>query len=141
MEWPLSRYLEELEETGLNLLIYMDGEIIFSSADGGINPLIEAIDALGRGRLCGSVVVDRIVGRAAALLAAYMEATEVHAALISAGAKEALHRHGIRFHFTEETPTIRSRDGADLCPFERLVLEIHDPEEAYRRIKAKLSGF
>jgi len=137
----LSRYLEELEESGLNLLIYRDGEVIFSSASSGIRPLIEAVESIGRAGLRGSIVADKIVGRAAALMAAYMEAAEVHAALMSAGAKEALQRHGIEFHFFQETPTITSRDGADMCPFERLVLDVHEPQEAYRRIRAKVSGF
>ncbi len=136
----MSRYLEELEARGLSLLIYRDGEIVFSSAGGGIKPLLDAIDALGRGGLRGAIVADKIVGRAAALLTVYIEAAEVHASLISAGAKEVLREHGINFYFAEETPVIRGRDGADICPFERLVQGVTDPEEAHRLIRAKLAA-
>jgi len=137
----LTRYLEELESARLSLLIYRDGEVVFSSAGGGIRPLLDAVDALGREGLRGSIVVDKVVGRAAALLAVYMGAAEVHAALISAGAKKVLRRSGIRFHFHRETPAIRSRDGAGLCPFERIVQGISDAEEAYRKIRARMSEF
>ena len=137
----MSRYLEQLKETGLNLLIYGDGEVVFSSALGGIKPLLDAIDALGRDRLRGVIVADKIVGRAAALLTVYMGAVEVHAALISTGAKQALHRHGLMLYFSEETPAIMNREGTDICPFERLVQEISDPAEAYRNLKAKVSRF
>ncbi|KON31238.1 hypothetical protein AC482_01430 [miscellaneous Crenarchaeota group-15 archaeon DG-45] len=140
MGLPSDVYLEKLEKLSLNLQIHRGGEAIFSSAGSGIAPLIEAIDSIGRAGLRGSIVADKIVGRAAALMAAYMEASEVHAALISAGAKEVLRGHGIGFRFSRETRAILSRDGADLCPFERLVLDVRDPSEAYKRIKAKLSG-
>ncbi|MFQ6053863.1 MAG: DUF1893 domain-containing protein, partial [Candidatus Bathyarchaeia archaeon] len=83
----MNGYLEELEKTGSSLLIYKGGEVIFYSADGGMRPLLEAIETLGRDKLRGTVVADKIVGKAAALLTVYMGAAEVHAALISAGAK------------------------------------------------------
>ncbi|UCH57259.1 MAG: DUF1893 domain-containing protein, partial [Candidatus Bathyarchaeota archaeon] len=62
----LSRYLEELERSGKNLLVFNGGEMIFSSGSRGIMPLIEAIDALGGSRLDDLVTADRIIGRAAA---------------------------------------------------------------------------
>ena len=136
----MSWYLEQLKETGLNLLIYNGRDIVFSSALGGIKPLLDAIDAIGRDRLRGTVVADKIVGRAAALLTLYTVADEVHAALISTSAKEVLHSHGLKFYFSEETPTIMNRNETDMCPFEKLVQEVDNPEEAYRRIKANVSG-
>jgi len=136
----LSRYLEELRERKLSLLIYRGGEVVFSSAGEGIKPLLDAIEVVGRDGLRGAIIADKIVGRAAALLAAYVEAVEVHAALISAGAIEVLNDHGMSFYFDEETVAIRSRDGKDICPFERLVQGISDPEEAYGRIRAKALG-
>lgn len=136
---PLSRYLSTLKESGKNLLVFRGDEVIFSSASKGVAPLIEAIDSIGRRRLRGVVTADRIVGKAAALLNAHMGAGEVHALLISAAAKEALTYHRLRFVFLEETEALKSPDGVLPCPFERLVRDISDPNEAYVRIKAKLA--
>lgn len=135
----MSRYLTLLEESGQNLLVFRDGEVIFSSASRGVAPLIEAVEAVGREGLEGVVTADRIVGKAAALLNVYMGASEVHAMLISSGAKEALGDHGVVFVFREETDAIKMRDGVVFCPFESLVQGVSDPEEAYLRIRAKLS--
>jgi len=135
----LSRYLDLLEESGQNLLVFRDGELIFSSGGRGVAPLVEAVDAFGREGLMGVVTADRIVGRAAALLNVYMGAVEVHAILISAGAKEVLESHGVGFVFREETDAIKMRDGVVFCPFERLVQGVSDPGEAYLMIRAKLS--
>ena len=43
----LSGYLDELEESGMNLLVYSGGELVFSSDMNGIVPLMDAIDAIG----------------------------------------------------------------------------------------------
>jgi GMP synthase PP-ATPase subunit len=135
---PLSDYLERLRTSGLNLLIFKDGEVIFSSGGKGVTPLIEAIDSVGRDRLMGAVTADRIVGRAAVLLNIYLGASEVHAMLITTGAKRALEEHGVKYKFWEETEAIKMRDGVIYCPFESMVQGIEDPGEAYRRIRAKL---
>lgn len=135
----MSRYLTLLEESGQNLLVFRDGEVIFSSASRGVAPLIEAVDTVGREGLEGVVTADRIVGKAAALLNVYMGAVEVHAMLISSGAKEVLWGHGVGFEFWEETDAIKMRDGVVFCPFERLVQGISDPVEAFHAIRAKLS--
>jgi hypothetical protein len=137
----LSRYLDELEESGMNLLVYSEGELVFSSDKHGIVPLIHAIDAIGGEGLGDLVTADRIVGMAAVLLNVYLGAREVHAMLISAGAKGLLSDRGIPFVFREETDVIKMRDGVIFCPFERMVQGISDPVEAYARIKARLAEF
>ncbi len=111
---------------------------MFSSGSRGIIPLIEAIDCLDREGLGELVTADRIVGRAAVLLNIHLGVSEVHAMLISAGAKDMLQKHGIVFRFREETDAIKTEDGVIFCPFERLVQGISDPEEAYVKVKAKL---
>lgn len=138
---PMSLYLDELTRTGLSLMIYRGEEVIFSSRGHGIVPLLEAVEAIGRDGLRGSIVVDKIVGRAAALLALYIGASEVHAGLISAGARELLTRCGLRHHFGRESSIIMGWGGSGVCPFEGLVADIDDPEEAYRRIRAKAREF
>jgi hypothetical protein len=137
----LSRYLDELEESGMNLLVYSGGELVFSSDKKGIVPLIDAIDAIGGEGLGDLVTADRIVGKAAVLLNVYLGAREVHAMLISTGAKELLSDRGIPFVFREETDAIKMRDGVIFCPFERMVQDISDPEVAYAKIRAKLAEF
>jgi len=137
----LSRYLDELEEWGMNLLVYRGSELVFSSDKKGIVPLIDAIDAIGGEGLGDLVTADRIVGKAAVLLNVYLGAREVHAMLISTGAKELLSDRGIPFVFREETDAIKMRDGVIFCPFERMVQDISDPEVAYAKIRAKLAEF
>ncbi len=137
----LSRYLDELEESGMNLLVYSGGELVFSSDKNGIMPLMDAIDAIDGEERRELITADRIVGKAAVLLNVYLGAREVHALLMSTGAKELLLGRGIPFVFREETDAIKMKDGVIFCPFERMVQDISDPEEAYAKIRAKLAEF
>ncbi len=45
----LSCFLDELEESGMSLLVYSGGELVFSVDMNGIVPLMGAIDAIGGG--------------------------------------------------------------------------------------------
>jgi hypothetical protein len=137
----LSHYLDKLEETGMNLLVFSGEEVVYSSDKKGITPLIEAIEVIGGEGLGDLITADRIVGKAAALLNIYLEAQEVHAMLISAGAKGLLLERSIPFEFREETDAIKMKDGVIFCPFERMVQDVSDPVEAYSLIKERLAEF
>jgi hypothetical protein len=135
----LSRYLEQLVDSENNLMVFREDELVFSSSGRGIAPLIEAIDTVGREGLSGVTTADRVVGKAAALLNLYMGASEVHAGVISSGAKELLSEHGVGYEFLEDTDVVKAKDGVVFCPFEKLVWDISDPEEAHALIRAKLA--
>jgi len=127
-----------LEERGLSLLILKGGETLYSSREGGMLPLLEAIDQLGLRTLADSTVVDRIVGRAAALIISYFKAKEVYTKLLSLKAIEILEKHGIAYAAERLVSTIRNKDDTDMCPFEKIVLTIDNPEEGYRKLKNEL---
>jgi len=101
-------------------------------------PLLEAIDQLGPRALADSTVVDRIVGRAAALLISYFKAKEVYTRLLSRRAIEILENHGIAYAAERVVNVIRNKDDTDICPFEKMVLRIDNPEEGYRKLKNEL---
>ncbi|GAF76055.1 unnamed protein product [marine sediment metagenome] len=134
----MSRYLEQLVKSKNNLMVFRCNELVFQSQGKGIAPLIEAIDTIGRKDLIGIVTADRVVGKAAALLNLYMGAAEVHAGVISSGAKKLLSEHGVGFEFLEDTDVVKAKDGVVSCPFEKLVWDVADPDEAHILIRAKL---
>ena len=127
--------LGRLDKEGLSLLILKKGVALYSAKKGGMAPLVEAIDRLGKRRLSNSTIVDKIVGRAAALLISYFGASEVYSKVMSGQAEEILDRHGIK-HFSQRiVEVIKNRDDVDICPFERMLLKIEDPREGYERIR------
>ncbi len=136
----MNHYLEILEETGNSLMIYKNKELIFESSLDGIRPHLKAIKELGS-ELEGTLVVDKIIGRAAAFLVIYSKAAEVIAAIISTPGKRVLEKYGVKFSYNEEVPHIKMENGVIYCPFERMVQGIEEPNEAYRAIVEKMNSF
>lgn len=133
-------YLEELDNTGNSLMIYKADKLVFESQSKGIRPYLEAINSVKEG-LNGTTVVDKIVGRAAALLIVYIEAEKVFASVLSRPGKEVLDQHGINVVFSNLVDQIKLKDGRIFCPFERMVQGISDPRIAYVEILKKMKEF
>ncbi len=127
--------LKRLDAEGLNLLILKGGKRLYSSEKDGMAPLLEAIGRLGLQRLKESVVADKTVGKASALLISYFKASEVYTRLLSRTAIKVLEKHGIKYAYERTVDNIRNREDTDICPFEKVVLEIEDPQEGYKKLK------
>ncbi len=100
----------------------------------GIGPLLKLHD---EGALRGAYVVDKIVGRAAAMILVSGGADGCYAETMSRGAKEYLKAHGIPARYTTLTDTIINREGNGMCPMEETVKEITDPAEGLAALRKK----
>ena len=109
-------------------MVYKEGELIFESDLGGIRPHLKAIDELGR-QLEGTLMVDKILGRAAAFLVIYSKAAEAITNIVSSPGKQVLDAHNMKFSYREEVPHIKMENGVIYCPFERMVQGIDDPDD------------
>jgi len=128
-----------LFEKSLTLSIVKDGEVIFENASHGISGFLEAIEKLGH-RLKGSSVADRVAGKAIALLCVYAGVEEVYAVTLSKGAKSVFEKYAVCHEWENLVENILEIDKARICPFEKLVTEISNPKEAYRKLKALQSS-
>ena len=136
----MNKYLEILEKTGNSLMIYKEGELFFESDLKGIRPHLKAINELGS-ELEGTLMVDKILGRAAAFLVIYSKAGEAISAVLSTPGKQVLDKYGLKYSYREEVPHIKLENGVIYCPFERMVQGIDDPVEAYTAIVEKMNSF
>lgn len=98
------------------------------SDERGIRPLLEMI---GRGEsLCGFCVADKIVGKAAALLFSILQPEALYARVLSEGGEAVLEKFKIPYSCGTRTEKIVNRAGTDICPMEKTVFNIDDPQEA-----------
>lgn len=118
-------------------LIKKDDKIIFSSTINGIKPLLEIkekeIDVKG------AVAYDKIVGKAASLIYVYLGVKEIHADVISESAISVLDRYKIKYDYKKIVDKIINRKGDDICPMEKTVLLVDDPEEAFIALNNKVT--
>ena len=134
--WDGADHVRRLREDGTRLLVFRDEEIVFRSEDRGIRPVLVALESVPPETLRGATFVDRVIGRAAALLVAHAGAGAVAAIVVSVTAMEVLKWHAIPVYREESTSRISGREPGKPCPFEQAVAEIEDPAVAHERLRA-----
>ena len=83
----------------------------------------------------GSYVIDKVVGKASAMLLTYGGARKIHGKLMSRPADEFLTAHGIEHTYDVLTDYILNQDQSDMCPMEKRVKDLKEPEEAFAALK------
>jgi hypothetical protein len=78
----------------------------------------------------GGIVVDKVIGRAAAFIIISGKAAAAHGELVSEDAVALLTKHHIPVTYTKIVPRILNRRMDDLCPLEKSVQGIDDPAQA-----------
>jgi hypothetical protein len=127
--------MQRLQEANLTLAIAKSGRVLYEGSDHGIRSLVDAIERNGTA-LRGAALADSVVGRAAALLSVYAGIAEVYGTTMSEKAREVLAANSVKLEYSEMVPRITNRRGDDFCPFEKAVLDVHDPAEAFAKLKA-----
>ncbi len=124
-----------LKDEDLNLVVVNDGRVVFSSESPGVKGLLEAIENF-RNLVSGASAADRVIGRGAAFLCAYLNVDRVYGELVSEPAIDVLEKEDVEYSADKVVDNIENRSGSDICPFEKLTEDMKDPEEAYEGIKS-----
>lgn len=120
------------------LQIYRDEDLIFTSEKERLVPLMEYLAESDSGE--GPVVIlDKVMGNAAALLSVKANCREVYSPLGSELAVKTLEKYNIEYHLTEIVPYIIRDDGKGMCPMEKLSIG-KGPEEFYREMKSRIEA-
>jgi hypothetical protein len=126
---------QRLKQKNLALVIAKRGEVVFETSSHGIGGLLKAIEELDK-EMNGSSVADRIVGKAAALLCVYAGVVAVFAVTASEKGIRALRDNNVLCRFGSKFPHILNYKRNDICPFEKLVINISNSKEAYEKLKS-----
>jgi len=128
-----------LSKTDYSIVVVKNGEVLTKKQGDGIRPILETIDELGED-IQASIVGDRILGKASALLCVYSKVRGVCAPQATKTAIAVLIRAGIPGQTDELIPFIKNREGDGLCPFEKMLLDVDSPEEAFEILKKTVLG-
>lgn len=127
--------LAKINLAGHSIVLCKEGKILTSDGR-GVSPMIDFLqDGID---LSGYSVADKIVGKAAAMLFVKAGIKEVYAEILSVSGKNFLEEHGINVGYETLAEKIINRTGDDICPMEKTVADIIDPEEGYEAIRNKL---
>lgn len=129
----LKRAVRRLNKTDATFVAVRNGRIM-DSHDRGIAPIMALVLA-DTNALRGTCVADKVIGKAAALLLVRAGVERLFANTISEHAMSLLSEYHLTFEFGQSVPYIMNRAGDGMCPMESLVLEVNDPEEAFRVLR------
>ena len=111
-----------------SLLVYKDGNISFQD-EHGIQPLLIQIKKKG---LKNAIVVDKVIGKAAALLMVYGKVKQVHTNIIAKDAIPIFEKYKVEYSYNEIVDHIQNVKKDGLCPMEQKVLKVNSPKKAYK---------
>lgn len=119
------------------LWIYNGQERVYQSDKAILAPLIEYISNKSTARE-QVIILDKVMGNAAALLSVKAGAKKIYSPLGSELASITLSRYKIEYYLEKVVPFILARNGEDICPMEKLSRG-KNPEEFYQIIKMRLN--
>jgi hypothetical protein len=110
-----------------------NGKVIKTSHKRGIMPMLEIIRD-NQNILAETVIADKVIGKAAALLVAGYKVKQIYAEVLSQQAMEVLDQYPILYQYENQVAHIQNRSKNGQCPMEKLTQSINDPKLAYSNI-------
>lgn len=126
--------LDILKKNKLAIRVEKDDEILYESQASRLKPLFECLVIHGE-KMQDAVVIDKVIGRAAAMLCVVAQVKCVITPLASETAKEMLEENNIPLYAETMIPTILNNDKTDLCPMEKMSLNAATPQDFFKHLK------
>ena len=123
-------------DAGAAVVAARNGVIVAVEEGRGIGPLLKLLDGM---KLDGALVVDKVIGRAAAAICVQGGARKVCTRLAGKGAAELLEKRGIVFEAEQTVERILNRDKTGSCPMEKTVDGMDDPAKMVEALRKKVA--
>jgi hypothetical protein len=130
---------EVLSTTDCSIVVISYRKIWKKKTGEGIRPILETLEEMGDD-IHDSIIGDRILGRASALLCRYAKAKGVYSPQGTKTGIALLIMGGVPCQVDELIPFIKNKAGDSLCPFEKMLKDVISPMEAYKILKEKVIG-
>ncbi len=88
----------------------------------------------------GASVADKVIGKAAALLAVYGGIDFIYAELTTFKAIKICKKHGLTIEYDKAVPSIQNRDKTGDCPMEKLSEGVSQPGEMVKKVSDFISS-
>lgn len=130
--------IDQLNNSEYKLVVVKDNEIKYRSKEESVGSIVDLLDS-NPGLLKNSIVADKIIGRAVAMVCDYGEVNFCYGSIISNGAVDVFEKANIPYKAKKEVKFIKNRDNTDLCPIEKLTLTVEQSKDGIDKIKEFLN--
>ncbi len=134
----ISQQLKQIILDGqASFLIIKDNNLIYQDLGIGVKPIIKVINT-NPDLIKDAIIIDKVIGKAAALLLIKFKAQAVQGLLMSKTAIKMLDKHSLSYQYDKLVPYIANRNNDGLCPLEDSVKDTDDLQQGYDNIIAKI---
>lgn len=126
--------INELNNSEYSLIIVKDDKIVYKSKKESVGSIVGLLENHSQ-LLKESIVADKIIGRAVAMICDYSSVQFCYGKIVSSGAVDIFEKRNLDYKAENIVKAIKNRDNTDLCPIEKLTLDVDDSEEGIKRIK------
>ena len=133
----LNKVRKILADKKYSVVIIKNGEIIEKQKGKGLSPLIKIVEKRSN-EIKNSVVGDMILGKASAMICAHAGVKAVYSPKATKQAIAILITKNIPVQVDKIVPYIKNSEGNDICPFEKILEDVNQIEEAYKILKEKI---
>ena len=127
--------LNLISEDTAACVVIKGGVIVRTEYGRGIEPMMKLYES---GILKDAFVVDKIVGKAAAMIMTLGGVKSCYGITVSRSAEKWLKKSGIPLEYENLIDSIRNRTGDGICPMEQTVAEIENADDALCALKDKI---
>lgn len=118
----------------ISCVVIREDKIIHRADGRGVSPLLNLYEN-EPDKLKNAFVVDKIIGKAAAMLLVLGGASQVYGEVMSVAARTYLTEHDIDVSYGRCIDVVTARDGNGICPIEKSVMDTDNPYEGLARMK------
>lgn len=131
--------INELNKTDYSLIIVKDQQVKYRSKEESVGSIVGLFDNNPK-LLKDSVVADKIIGRAVAMVCDVGDVNFCYGQIVSEGAIDIFNKNNLSYQAEKKVKAIKNKDNTDLCPIEKLTLNIEDSAEGIKKIKGFLNN-
>ncbi|MCL2177679.1 MAG: DUF1893 domain-containing protein [Firmicutes bacterium] len=131
----ISEAKEKIQSGEATLVIIQQNKIVLTDNRAGIRGIFDIFNTQ-REVLKDAIIVDKVIGKAAATLMTLGGVKYIYGFTTSRSAKHLLQTNGVRLKYDKLVDAITKQSGG-LCLMEETVLNIDEPQKAYEAIVAK----
>ncbi len=117
-----------------SFIVIKNNEIVYKDKGIGVSP-IRRLLSTNKKLLHNSIIVDKIIGKAALMLLIPFDIKFIHANLISNEAIKLLEKENIKYSYNNKCEYIINRTNDGMWPLEKSVLNVSDYNDAYNIIE------
>ncbi len=125
----LEKTIAKIKNNEFTFAVVKDNQIIYQDFGLGVS-CIRKLIKVNSSILEKSTVVDKVIGKAAAMLLIPYGVSKIHALVISKPALEILQKYNIQTTYNQLVEFISNRTNDGMCPLEKSVAFIDDFNEA-----------